>query len=110
MKGNVDLTEKGHFSHGWMQGGWMAKGVFRKRKPIETSKKFKKILKMGNKKKKYIVSSLVSKLFGLRAMSQIVVSGTDLTFSGVQYNTTNDWSLATTASTAAVTWIPTNIT
>jgi hypothetical protein len=109
MKGNVDLTEKGHFSDGWMQGGWMAKGVFRKRKPMETSQKFKDILKMGKDNKPHKILSLAAKLFGIK-LSSITYNGAGLTFQDAQYANA-DWATATTSTTAVGTggyWVTGN--
>jgi len=104
MKGNVDLTEKGHFSEGWMQGGWMAKGVFRKRKPIKTSEKFKKILKMGSEVKEHKITSLAAKLFGLKLSNMLINNGISLTFDG--HTSQLAWATTSTASTNS-TWIST---
>jgi len=111
MKSNVDLTERGHFSEGWMPGGWRARGIFRKRKPMKTSQKFKDILKMGDDKP-YGVSSLISKLFGIAATLNIgygnIVNG-DITLSvgGGQLTSgisTGNWTTATTASSDATSY------
>lgn len=108
MKQNVDLTEQGHFSEGWMTGGWTAKGVFRKRKPMKTSQKFKDILKMGDDKP-YGVSSIVAKLFGMK-LPAIVWGGNNLTF-GDQVMSTggSQWATSTTTATTNGVWIQTDI-
>jgi len=109
MKGNVDLTEQGHFSEGWMQGGWRAKGVFRKRKPMKTSKQFKDILKMG-KEKSYSVSSLISKLFGIK-QPPIIWNGGNLITIGGQDTAINQWTDSTSTSVTATTgvWVATAV-
>jgi hypothetical protein len=105
MKGNVDLTEQGHFSEGWMQGGWRAKGVFRKRKPMETSKHFKDILKMGDDKPKtHSISSLAAKLFGIK-LPPIIWNGDSITY-GSQLMATNQWTTGTATVSTGV-WIST---
>ena len=106
MKSNVDLTEQGHFSEGWMPGGWMTKGVFRKRKPMKTSKQFKEILKMGDDKP-YSMSSIITKLFGIK-LPPIVWSGNNITFQNQVVATTSDWTLSTSASTGV--WVSTGVT
>lgn len=98
MKSNVDLTEKGHFSEGWMPGGWTAKGVFRKRKPMENSKRFKKILEMGMEEKEYRFSSVVRKLFGLH--SPIILTGNRLTIDNNEL-----YFAATTSTNPYGTWV-----
>jgi len=110
MKGNVDLTEPGYFSEGWMPGGWMAKGVFRKRKTMKTSKKFKEILRMGDDKtyKPYNVSSIIAKLFGLK--TPIIWNGGNSIDYGGQAVTlqSTDWAITSTATTNG-TWISTDV-
>lgn len=107
MKGNVDLTEQGHFSEGWMQGGWRAKGVFRKRKPMKTSKQFKDILKMG-KEKSYSVSSLISKLFGIKQPPIIWNGGNSVEY-GSQSIELTQWTDSTTVATTNGVWISTAV-
>lgn len=105
MKQNVDLTEPGHFSDGWMTGGWTAKGVFRKRKPMKTSKLFKDILKMGNDKPSYDISSLAAKLFGLKQAAISLVGG-GLTLGDNQIIIAGNWTTTTSTSvgTGDTTW------
>ena len=106
MKSNVDLTEQGHFSEGWMTGGWRAKGVFRKRKPMKTSQQFKDILKMG-KDKKYGVSSMIEKLFGIKASFGFGDVSVDFN-NAILTQTNSTWATTSTQDTWAtapiVTW------
>ena len=106
MKKNVDLTDKGHFSEGWMQGGFRAKGVFREKMPMKTSAKFKKILKMGTKVKKYGVSSLASKLFGVK-MSNILSMGNSGVLTLNQQVDVGMWATTSTVTTNSA-WFQTN--